>query len=126
MSIGTKAVGHCSICGVSHDRYRDADHTRFASYCHSCHASYMRKTRPAHAELMPLAKYKANARAYANTYQRRGRLAPKPCVICGSDNTEKHHPDYDKPLKVIWICKSCHVEHHREEGVWVPALSLAR
>lgn len=56
---------------------------------------------------------KANARAYANVYQRRGKLVPKPCEVCG-DEAQKHHEDYSKPLQVMWLCRGCHVEHHRE------------
>lgn len=31
------------------------------------------------------------------------------CTICGSDDRlEKHHPDYDKPLDFVTLCKDCH------------------
>jgi hypothetical protein len=82
------------------------------SYCHSCHAAYMRKTRPKHSELDPWARLKANARAYANTYQRRGKLVPEPCVVCASTDVEKHHIDYGKPLEVLWLCRQCHLNQH--------------
>lgn len=59
---------------------------------------------------------KANARAYANTYQRRGKLIPQPCCICGSmEGLEKHHEDYTKPLNVIWYCREHHIAHHGTE-----------
>jgi hypothetical protein len=32
----------CSRCGAAHDRYRDAAHTRPASYCGPCAADYAR------------------------------------------------------------------------------------
>ena len=38
--------------------------------------------------------------------------------ICSSCNKEKrtyaHHPDYQKPLEVIWICASCHKLLHNK------------
>lgn len=35
------------------------------------------------------------------------------CAICGSNgNIHAHHPDYSKPLEVIWLCASCHKRLH--------------
>ena len=35
------------------------------------------------------------------------------CEICGQeDNVEAHHQNYDKPLKVNWLCSSCHHRVH--------------
>ncbi len=90
-------MANCSTCGVVHDRFRDAAHTKPQSYCHSCHASHMRKTRPKHSELDPVAKWKANVRSYANTYQKRGYLIPEPCAMCKSMEVQKHHADYSQP-----------------------------
>lgn len=38
-----------------------------------------------------------------------GKIARLPCMVCG-EKSEAHHPDYSKPLDVVWLCK----EHHRE------------
>lgn len=57
-----------------------------------------------------------NARCYANVYQRRGKLIPKNCQDCGSTESQKHHEDYSKPLDVIWLCRPCHLNRHREEA----------
>jgi hypothetical protein len=41
---------------------------------------------------------------------RRHRKAPMCCQMCGlSKRLERHHPDYDLPLLVVWLCKPCHV-----------------
>ena len=36
--------------------------------------------------------------------------APDTCEKCGleTEKLEAHHPDYSKPLEVVWLCKSCH------------------
>lgn len=33
----------------------------------------------------------------------------QPCCKCGHlGGNERHHPDYKKPLEIIWLCKKCH------------------
>jgi len=48
-----------------------------------------------------------------------GSLVKKPCgwqvspdVKCGDSETVGHHPDYDKPLEVIWLCRGHHMRAH--------------
>jgi hypothetical protein len=69
-----------------------------------------RKTHP----LTPEQRFKDTARSYAGVYKRRGHLVPEPCA-CGSFNVEMHHPDYSKPLLVVWMCRPCHLWHHAAE-----------
>ncbi len=82
-------------------------------YCNACHAEWMRINRPKHSDLAPEAKMKANARAYANTYQKRGYIKKENCVKCGNPESEKHHEDYSKPTEVTWLCRPCHVDFHK-------------
>lgn len=42
---------------------------------------------------------------------RYGRLKPLPCFVCGS-KAEAHHPDYSRPLDVVWLCRKHHSEAH--------------
>jgi ribosomal protein S14 len=42
-----------------------------------------------------------------------GAVLKQPCVICGNPDTHGHHPDYGKPLEVIWLCSQHHGEEHR-------------
>lgn len=42
----------------------------------------------------------------------KGRIESRPCEVCGSPNTEKHHEDYDKPFDVVWLCREHHLELH--------------
>lgn len=38
---------------------------------------------------------------------------PDKCSRCGVPcYAEAHHPDYSKPLEVIWLCRLCHAEIH--------------
>jgi hypothetical protein len=76
----------------------------------------MREWRKTH-RLHGLSRFKMNARAYANVYQRRGKLTPSPCVDCGSIESQKHHEDYARPLVVVWLCRPCHLARHQNEEI---------
>ena len=41
---------------------------------------------------------------------RDGNLEKLPCICCGNEKVEGHHPDYSRPLDVVWLC----VKHHKE------------
>ena len=84
-------------------------------YCRSCHAGNMRTRRQEGREpaKTPEQKKRANARSLAFIRIVRGHLTPLPCKHCGgTTNIQIHHKDYDKPLEVEWICRSCHMDHH--------------
>jgi hypothetical protein len=49
-----------------------------------------------------------------NNAVRDGNLIKLPCWTCGSLEVEAHHPDYDSPLDVIWLCTKHHAEVHRD------------
>jgi hypothetical protein len=66
--------------------------------------------------LTPEQRLKDNARSYANTYKKRGKLIQEPCADCGSQKSEMHHPDYTKPLLVIWLCRVCHLKCHKTKA----------
>ena len=47
-----------------------------------------------------------------------GKLVrPDICEACGGGGPiESHHHDYDRPLDILWLCRSCHTDQHRGEG----------
>lgn len=42
---------------------------------------------------------------------RSGKLQKQPCWVCG-ENAVAHHPDYDRPLDVVWLCQPHHKQAH--------------
>jgi len=43
---------------------------------------------------------------------------PNKCSKCGRvTKLVGHHPDYNKPLKVQWLCHSCHKLAHAEKTI---------
>jgi hypothetical protein len=44
-------------------------------------------------------------------------LRPRHCSKCGAEaKPDAHHENYDEPLAVQWLCRSCHMLRHREIG----------
>ena len=60
-------------------------------------------------------KYPERKKAYEklNDAIRYGNLARKLCREC-KKKAEAHHPDYSKPLDVIWLCSTHHSKIHNE------------
>ncbi len=63
----------------------------------------------------PASPEKVLARSILNGAVKNGTLDKPPlCSKCGSPRRiNGHHPDYEKPLEVDWLCPICHAEAHR-------------
>lgn len=97
----------CSRCRGPRDR-------PLQKYCRPCHAAYMREWRPKHSELNPEQRKRANCRAYSKVLLKRGKLTREPCRECGAEPAQMHHPDYNDPRRVEWLCRPCHLALHEE------------
>lgn len=47
-----------------------------------------------------------------NLALRHGKITRYPCWVCGATKVEAHHPDYSRPLDVVWLCPTHHRETH--------------
>ena len=63
----------------------------------------------AHKKYIELNPLRRAAHIAVTNALRDGKLQRLPCFECG-DIAEAHHPDYGRPLDVIWLC----VKHHKE------------
>lgn len=80
-------------------------------YCRYCYAEYRRKQRLVDKD----ERIKHRARAKAQRAVSNGLIFKHNCALCKSENSEMHHPDYSKPLDVIWLCEPCHNHLHSLE-----------
>ncbi|RWX63316.1 hypothetical protein EN780_24090 [Mesorhizobium sp. M4B.F.Ca.ET.089.01.1.1] len=68
--------------------------------------------------MTPQAKWKlANPKAVwaqnaLRSAVKRGLVIQLPCEQCGSLDAEAHHPDYDRPMQVRWLCRLHHRRMH--------------
>lgn len=43
---------------------------------------------------------------------RHGVIERQPCEVCGVEKSEAHHPDYERPYDVTWLCRKHHKAVH--------------
>lgn len=55
-----------------------------------------------------------NAQTAVGNAVRDGKIFKQPCHCCGADKVEAHHPDYSRPLDVVWLCVPHHAQLHKE------------
>jgi len=46
-----------------------------------------------------------------------GKLKRMPCVVCKKLKVYAHHPDYSKPLDIVWLCSYHHHELHHKSKI---------
>ena len=69
----------------------------------------------AHRKLVrsdPFERIKGMARWMIEYEVKKGRIRKLSCRVCGNTQSEAHHPNYTEPLKVIWLCRTCHEKVH--------------
>lgn len=54
---------------------------------------------------------RSNAHQKLHKAVRSGKVKKQPCWVCG-EKAEAHHPDYSKPLDVVWLCTMHHRQTH--------------
>jgi hypothetical protein len=114
-------------CG--HPRSESRRGRKLCLACHRANEAKRYQTNPSHyRELVTKRRLlyrnkwpeKIRARNAVLYAVRSGQLAKLPCQVCGDSKSQAHHPDYSKPLDVIWVCPIHHAEiHHRSDKMAV-------
>lgn len=82
-------------------------------YCRKCSAESSRRNRKQYKDLTPEEKAKGVCRSKARNLLKKGLIKKQLCKNCSSADSQMHHGDYNKPEKVEWLCRKCHIaEHH--------------
>lgn len=74
------------------------------------HPGYMTKAK---AEWLKKNKDRQRVKDAFRYALRTGKLVKMPCQVCGEVEVEGHHPDYARPLDVVWLCREHHMEIHK-------------
>lgn len=124
----TKLKPSCSCGSTLHlsvrVKYKRKDGTTNTLYrCRKCNTARMQKywsteqgretAKKSNKRSYYKYRSKAMARNLFNYHVRKGHIKKIPCR-CGNEKVEGHHKDYSKPLKVVWLCRSCHTKIHEK------------
>lgn len=108
-------VPQCILCQrKEYDEWRATEHGREVIR-NQFKKRYERKTKEYIDKATKRAKEKpaeVSAAGRARYALKIGLIEQRPCEKCGSEKSEKHHPDYEQPLKVQFLCRSCHMKEH--------------
>jgi hypothetical protein len=86
--------------------------------CRELNRKYLASPKGKAARQRATKKYRANHRKKLLAHNavsyaiRMNTLDRWPCQVCGDHNSQAHHPDYDNPLGVVWLCDPHHKQAH--------------
>lgn len=109
-------INKCKECTKGDVRkWQAANPERMAENDRRWKAANRDKVRRSDARMRAKYPLKIKARRAVNYAVRSGKLIrPDTCSSCGAGGRiEGHHPDYTKPLEVVWVCTPCHAEIHK-------------
>lgn len=120
----------CRICLVKRDitdYYKDESQSQGYNYvCKDClrvqqrnqphrekwHKDNKEFVYKYHKEWIDRNPEKRKAHTILNNAIKSGKIVKMPCVVCNNPASKGHHPDYSKPLEVIWLCQQHHSDIH--------------
>lgn len=106
---------YCLLCNKENSRIFNARHpgrqSIYNKKSRSLHYEERRKEKLAWKKANP---EKVKAGAIALYAIKTSKLVPEPCILCGVKTVQAHHEDYNKPLKVTWLCSVHHSRLHSE------------
>lgn len=114
---GAMADGHLNKCidcakkDVAIHRLANVDHIRAYDRRRASMPHRLEKNRQVGAAWRAANPKRRQAQVALSNAVRDGRIERLPCFVCG-ESAEAHHPDYDAPLDVVWLCSPHHKQAH--------------
>lgn len=109
---------HCKDCRLAmHREWRRRNIIKARKYQQDYYAKFGKNRREWTVDMSEaIEEWRKNnpekfaAKSIIHRAVQRGKIIkPKKCTKCGREVLlSGHHPDYTKPLEVIWLCGSCH------------------
>ena len=135
-------IQHRAEISARRKRNRAEDPEKERAYCRRKYAenqekrlAYAKRYRVSHAEdrlknnKLFLKSHPLQAWAWRTTYNNLHKfVAPPACSTCGREGValHKHHPNYEKPMEVVWLCARCHGLIHRGPRKEVPVANATK
>lgn len=111
--VKAKALGHentCKNCERLRFRLRRQKHKEaFKKKYERYYKKYRKQIIARQMRWYALNKHKVKAHLAVKQALYKGLLVRQNCEFCDSPKSQAHHPDYNKPLEVRWLCAI----HHR-------------
>ena len=90
--------------------------------CNECEAKRLRKYRAtksgADAAYRAILKYqKSNSERVKAWGKAQRKYSLKPCEMCGEKRTDRHHPNIEEPLNIVFLCRVHHKAAHKVEAL---------
>ncbi|AIW03513.1 endonuclease [Bacillus phage Moonbeam] len=104
---------------IAHQAKREERNAKMKAYAQTEAGKAVRQRAQEKYRSRPDYNLKQNARKKVLRAVKSGKLVkPSCCEDCKQELfLEAHHIDYNKPLDVQWLCKTCHEKtHHLNEG----------
>ena len=99
----------CKSCVNEHcAKYRKEHKEKVVAHTRAWRANHPEKVIARRKQYREKNPKKARAHNAIKHAIAKGKIISMPCFCCG-ETAEAHHPDYDRPLDVVWLCKA----HHR-------------
>ena len=96
------------------ERVKEWNHEYGKEYCKRPEVIERRNEQNKKRSADPKERKKIQARKVVQQAVRRGSVQRQPCEVCGTtEDIHAHHKDYDLPYDVQWLCRTHHIEIHK-------------